>query len=148
MRMASCHPDRKYLAKGLCSSCYDKQRSQSPKRKEMKRKVKRAFHARNPGAQYAYNIWHKHGLTVEQVQAMRKAQGDCCAICKAPFSKVPHIDHCHTTGQIRGLLCAWCNNGLGHLDTPGWLAAAEDYLHKTVRVPVIPPPAFERGMAA
>lgn len=46
-------------------------------------------------------------------------QKDSCAVCDKPFSwqdpsKI-HIDHCHTTGNVRGLLCHGCNIGIGML---------------------------------
>lgn len=36
-----------------------------------------------------------------------------CAICAITTSDVLHVDHCHTTGKIRGLLCHQCNVLLG-----------------------------------
>ena len=43
-------------------------------------------------------------------------QGGGCGICsiKPKEGKYLHIDHCHKTGQVRGLLCANCNVALGH----------------------------------
>ena len=42
------------------------------------------------------------------------AQNNRCAICDANFSiEVPHVDHSHATGKVRGVLCAKCNMGLG-----------------------------------
>ena len=76
------------------------------------------------------------GITMEQFQGMQEAQEGKCAICgvKATGSKrTDHlfVDHCHTTGTIRGLLCNNCNFGLGHFkDNPELLTKAADYLTK------------------
>lgn len=61
----------------------------------------------------------KFGITVEQYNQFVKDQNNCCAICKKPKEQFDgrgnnfHIDHCHTTGKVRGLLCSNCNTGLG-----------------------------------
>jgi hypothetical protein len=60
----------------------------------------------------------KYNLTEEQVHALKEAQGDNCAICgrEKPFARWRRelvIDHCHTTGAVRGLLCNRCNTHLG-----------------------------------
>ncbi len=60
----------------------------------------------------------KYGLSVEQLQAL----GTNCHICgdelrrakRGQSSNMPHIDHDHETGVVRGLLCGRCNKGLGH----------------------------------
>jgi predicted nucleic acid-binding Zn ribbon protein len=54
----------------------------------------------------------QYGLSVEQYRAMRDRQAGACAICGVT-GKVLHIDHCHSTGRVRGLLCPACNTGLG-----------------------------------
>ena len=76
-----------------------------------------------------------YGLTPEQYDVMLEAQGSCCAICDAKKpggrTKLFFIDHCHTTGKVRGLLCMRCNTGLGlFLDNPRFLSKAIDYLRE------------------
>jgi Recombination endonuclease VII len=56
----------------------------------------------------------RHGLSREDYQGLLARQGGACAICR---SKHPlDIDHCHSTRQVRGLLCRKCNLGLGLFD--------------------------------
>ena len=55
----------------------------------------------------------KYGTTEAEWRAIFKAQGGACFICRRPFkmdkigrgSKMPAVDHNHTTGEVRGLLC-------------------------------------------
>lgn len=56
--------------------------------------------------------------------AVLAKQGGGCAICgTAPKTRRLNIDHCHATGQVRGLLCPRCNRGLG------WFRDRIDLLH-------------------
>ena len=75
-----------------------------------------------------------YGLEPEQIQAMRDAQGDLCAICKRVHvgrGDRLHIDHDHVTGKIRGLLCANCNTMLGLAgDDLDRLRAAAAYIRR------------------
>lgn len=51
----------------------------------------------------------RYGITAEEFNEMYDDQEGCCAICFEPFVKRPHVDHCHDTGKVRGLLCFQCN---------------------------------------
>lgn len=72
-----------------------------------------------------------HGVTQEMFDAMLASQDSRCAICrrKQPHGRALHIDHCHETGRVRGLLCEQCNMGLGHFqDDVAALRRAAEYL--------------------
>lgn len=70
----------------------------------------------------------RYGLTLDQYHSMQESQDFCCAICGEDL-ETPHIDHCHATQRVRGLLCMVCNLGLGLFrDHPERLAAAIAYL--------------------
>ena len=57
----------------------------------------------------------RYGMTLEQYDGLLKLQNGTCAICKtAPTKKHLSIDHCHSSGAVRGLLCITCNTMIGH----------------------------------
>lgn len=67
----------------------------------------------------------KYGITQVDYEYLREQQKECCAICgrhetlikrcnyKGAVQHALHVDHCHTTGKVRGLLCFNCNALLG-----------------------------------
>ncbi len=79
----------------------------------------------------------KFGLTVEQYEQMLADQGGRCKICGAAETGTGvdwHIDHCHATQVVRGLLCHHCNAALGHVrDSVETLSAMIFYLGGTSR---------------
>lgn len=79
-----------------------------------------------------YGLQQKYGITVEQYEMMFAAQEGLCAICRMPPTvKSLHVDHCHATGKIRGLLCTRCNNALERLEKhAGWGTNAQAYLEE------------------
>jgi hypothetical protein len=60
---------------------------------------------------------YKYGVSGEQFDAMLKEQDARCAICRTidPGNQGWNLDHDHTTGAARGVLCYSCNIGIGHL---------------------------------
>lgn len=63
-----------------------------------------------------------YGITISQYKQMLEAQNGVCAICEGTETSTAQqtkklrplaVDHCHATGQIRGLLCSRCNRALG-----------------------------------
>jgi hypothetical protein len=64
--------------------------------------------------QRAGHLMRKFGMTIEQYEAMLEAQGGGCFICGRPLRDdiSLHVDHDHSTGKVRGILCFRCNNAL------------------------------------
>lgn len=64
-------------------------------------------------ANHRTRIERVYGLPRDQYEAILKLQDGRCAICRRRFvSKRPNVDHDHTSGAVRGLLCDRCNNEL------------------------------------
>lgn len=60
----------------------------------------------------------RYNLTIEDYNKMLKKQNGKCAMCKISQDEISRkfdVDHCHTTGKVRALLCLNCNRGLGLL---------------------------------
>ena len=80
-------------------------------------------------------VLKKYGLTPETYEELLNSQGRRCAIClvSTPSGKKGwHVDHCHKTGKVRGILCNNCNVVLGHArDEIATLQLAVAYLERT-----------------
>jgi hypothetical protein len=104
-------------------------------------------------AHYYKNKKHKvavareriYGITPEDYDTMLKEQNHKCKICSIKFnnnynqeSKIDyahsqHLDHCHTTKKVRGILCPFCNLGLGHFkNSPERITTAINYLKEAM----------------
>lgn len=69
----------------------------------------------------------RYGITIEERDTMISEQKHCCKICNRKRKLV--VDHCHSTGKVRGMLCNGCNTALGVLERDaGFLNAAWTYL--------------------
>jgi hypothetical protein len=80
-----------------------------------------------------------YGITQADYDAMLERQQHRCKICrrhKSEFKRRLHVDHCHTTKKVRGLLCDMCNTGLGRFrDDVTLLFSAVQYLNEAHYLP-------------
>lgn len=97
-------------------------------------------------ARFANHLSTKYGITIEEWESRLQDQNGVCDICKRPETRITRpnakkylngetpklsLDHNHTTGKARGLLCYKCNIGIGHLqESIENLEAAILYLKK------------------
>lgn len=99
------------------------------------RAKKKVWRDNNRDKQYQYDrkckLMREYGLTVEKYDALDEAQNHVCKICRGvnPDGSRLAVDHDHTNGQVRGLLCINCNKGLGHFkDNAELLQEAARYI--------------------
>lgn len=95
-----------------------------PERVEKKRKYARDYakkyrEVRRKTLRSA-RLQREYGITQQQYDVLLSRQGGVCAICKETKASkrngrvLPlHVDHCHASGKLRGILCANCNTALG-----------------------------------
>ncbi|MER8044035.1 endonuclease VII domain-containing protein [Streptomyces sp. NPDC094032] len=91
----------------------------------------------------ASHLKRQYGMTEAERDEMITSQGGLCCICQ----KVPavHVDHCHETGRVRGVLCFNCNSAIGKLgDDPDVLRRAIAYLEGHAWKPTLVAPGVCR----
>jgi len=106
------HSQKPHLLHSWCKKCTNKKAVEHRKNNPL------TVAARKQQALQTY-----YGISWEEYKALMENQGGRCAICGIEFDLTPGkgkignnkpcIDHCHTTGTIRGILCGHCNKGLG-----------------------------------
>ena len=111
-------------------ACYSSDRD----RKEARR-ISAALYRKNNREKHlnsskASNMKTRYGISVKTFGKLRDVQRNCCLLCKKSFTSItPHIDHCHRTGTVRGILCSNCNTMLGLAqESPDILRRAAEYL--------------------
>ena len=94
------------------------------------------FYANNLGGKHKARVRHLKNvfnLSLTEYDALFAQQGNVCAICKTDTNKGGngenfHVDHCHETKIIRGILCGNCNIALGRFDSIELLESAMQYI--------------------
>lgn len=106
-------------------------KSDSPEQKQAAAAYMKDWYARNRRTATGYKLQREYGISIETYETMLVAQGGVCAICKKACAtgRALAVDHDHVTKEVRGLLCANCNNGLGRFnDSPALLREAANYI--------------------
>lgn len=111
------HDGLRYSSTNGCVHC-TKERANKRPYEERKRSARRC------------ELKKKYGISTETYEQMLASQGGVCAICHTkPDGKDLAVDHCHTSGKVRGLLCSNCNTALGLFgDDLERMIRARDYL--------------------
>jgi hypothetical protein len=118
-----------------CRECFKAySREWKKNNKERKKELDKNWYIANGEYRRAQIRQQKFGISAEQYKAMLQTQSELCGICgkhQSTFNKGLAVDHCHTSGKIRGLLCSYCNLMLGNsLDNIETLTKAIDYLRR------------------
>lgn len=95
-----------------CRMCY----SEKCKKSHAKVKADPLAYAEYLAKERDRHLKRTFGISSADYDAMLRAQGGRCAICRDTSCKSGvafAVDHCHATGKIRGLLCRDCNTSLG-----------------------------------
>jgi len=100
----------------------------------------KSFHKNKHKRPYDYGrdkdikLKRTYGISYTEYLAILESQNSCCAICGTANGRTRAlaVDHCHDTGEIRGLLCSNCNTGIGNLrDDIELLQKAIQYLENS-----------------
>ena len=127
---------------GACNYASRKSKGQTTKDYEPTRKKYERNRERQLSASKREHYKRKYGIALDELRRLWLDQGKECRICCKVLPDPTegrvkhregafHLDHCHDTGVIRGLLCNRCNMALGLFDdSPGRLEAAIRYLNE------------------
>lgn len=112
----------------ICKTCHNSDQRERRARRIHKKDVYRW-----------QNLKAKFAMTIDDYQTRWDTQNGVCAICGQPETETRRgvvkflaVDHNHDTGEIRGLLCGYCNKMLGQArDNPDLLRLGAEYLERT-----------------
>ena len=138
--------DVKKAAKAVYKSEWDRQHREERREanrqwkkdnREIVRASKRRWRQRNKGEKRRDSNLSKYGVDTAWFNEKVQEQGGGCGMCGAPDTGKHHlhVDHCHTTGKVRGVLCYRCNIFLAHFEhNPNRVELAKAYLERYAKV--------------
>jgi hypothetical protein len=111
----------------------DRSKIQREKNKDKNNQYSKEYVRSEHGKKIRKNgyLLRKFGITLDRYNEMMLDCGGCCEICRQKMDK-PCVDHNHNTEEVRGLICAQCNSGLGEFrEKESILFKAVSYLIKS-----------------
>lgn len=111
------HNRKRYASRragGLCVSC-----GKQPVTDRANCDKCRTYHSKKvgPTGRRKAALKSRYDISLDQYETLLKQQKGRCAICrKPPHRQHLHVDHNHSTGETRGLLCQRCNFQVGWVE--------------------------------
>jgi hypothetical protein len=94
---------------------YFKKYRNSEVNRAIQNRWKKKDYEKRPEQYFEYNL-KRYNITADEYWQMFEEQNGVCKVCnEEPGDKKLAVDHCHDTGEVRGLLCSRCNTALGLL---------------------------------
>jgi hypothetical protein len=122
------HSPNKYAK----SRTWDKANAERRRENQRRWRTQNADYIKTQGKQW--QLLNTYGITLDEYYQLLTAQDNSCGICrrhKSKFRKMLAVDHCHKTGNVRGLLCFSCNRAIAYLqDNAEYCDAAATYLRR------------------
>lgn len=118
-----------------CNTCKDCLKSYRISTKDRTSEYKKAYNLDKQDYIRYKRLYDKYGVTKEWYFEQLEKQEHKCAICRCEEPKGNgnvhfHVDHCHSTGKVRGLLCSSCNTALGNFkDSTELMRKAIEYIN-------------------
>lgn len=126
--------------RAVCQKCrYAADRERHKANPEKSRAQAAAYRKARPEIGRNASLKYLYGMTIAEFDALSETQGGRCWICEGEPKGRLHVDHCHKTDMVRGLLCGPCNRMIGLAkDRTDVLERAIQYLER--------PPAYPKHL--
>ncbi|MES2942972.1 MAG: endonuclease VII domain-containing protein [Pseudomonadota bacterium] len=133
------NPDKFKLNEEQMKQKNERRRARYAKDPDFREETKaqaREWQQKNPEKSKAGRLMKTYGMSLEKFNLMMDSCNHSCEICghqdKSKKNVFPVVDHCHTNGHVRGILCSNCNTALGKFkDSIDLLSNAISYLNRS-----------------
>ena len=137
---SSYHSACKVCERGMAKDWYERNREKAKSKyqewRERNQDAIKSYRAENRRKHYQQEVIRKYGVDAEWFDNRMLEQSGKCDCCGTAFEwgnkqTAPHVDHCHDTQTVRGILCNRCNSVIGLCkDNAGLLSRMARYLRK------------------